>query len=88
MLATTGDLLRIWELQEDWNASSSSGRVGENGQYDPGHRGKERNPWRDDAGRASFSDDDVNQPGWRLRERSKLSNVSASALESGAISYA
>jgi hypothetical protein len=81
LLATTGDLLRIWELQEDWNASPSSRRVGENGQYDSGHHGKEKNPWRDDAERPSFGDEDANQPGWRLKERSKLSNVSMNVIE-------
>ncbi|KAJ9119832.1 hypothetical protein QFC24_005545 [Naganishia onofrii] len=81
LLATTGDLLRIWELQEDWNASPSSRRVGENGQYDSGHHGKEKNPWRDDAERPSFGDEDANQPGWRLKERSKLSNSKSAATK-------
>lgn len=64
LLATTGDLLRIWELQEDWNAVPQSRRVGE-----------QQNPWRGDTGSGSRDSDD-NQPAWRMKERSKLSNVS------------
>ncbi|KAI5451428.1 hypothetical protein NCC49_001734 [Naganishia albida] len=59
LLATTGDLLRIWELQEDWHAGPSSRRIGD-----------QQNPWRDE----SVRNHDENEPAWRMKERSKLSN--------------
>lgn len=74
LLATTGDLLRIWELQEDWHAAPSSRRIGEGNHQ----HAKEQNPWRDDTGRLSMDSIDENQPAWRLKERSKLSNVGIS----------
>lgn len=39
LLATTGDLLRIWELQEDWNAVPQTRRIGQ-----------QQNPWEDTGG--------------------------------------
>ena len=71
LLATTGDLLRIWELQEDWHAGPSSRRIGEGNHQ----HAKEENPWRDGTGRLSMDSVDENQPARRLKERSKLSNV-------------
>ncbi|GHJ87837.1 hypothetical protein NliqN6_4239 [Naganishia liquefaciens] len=75
LLATTGDLLRIWELQEDWHAGPSSRRIGEGIHQ----HAKEQNPWRDDTGRHSMDSIDENQPAWQLKERSKLSNSKSPA---------
>ncbi len=68
LLATTGDVLRIWALEEDGEAQAQS--------QQGGHKGAEYvDARRREAGGM----------GWRLRERSKLSNVRGPGRDDGGV---